>query len=373
MQKFQSEHQILYFLEREWHNILMYLPRSVTGLIEPPVFCINPKMSCWGRWRGGDYQTLELSSELVWKHPWYAIREVLKHEMAHQLQEYLFPGIEETAHGPKFCECCQMIRANSAASGSYPLMDDVVFSDKKELLSSQEQKISTRIHKLLALSASSDPHEAENALLKAHELMQKYKLSPAESAKKSTFGVITLGKPSGRRQLNEFVIANILNDFYNVRAIWQFTPQVINSSFQRVLAIYGTPADLRIASYIYSSLHVAIDRYWQIHKQNLQKHNSYHAKSDFAYGLLTGFQNALKKQPVPSDVQAMIHLSQKPLENFYNWSNPRIVQSAGKNIRHINLALKNAGAKLGRSMTLPAGLDNKPRKTIKFLNPEIKK
>jgi len=265
-----------------------------------------------------------------------------------------------------------MIRANPAASGAYPLMDEVVFSEKKDCLSSREQKMSARIHKLLALSTSSDPHEAENALLKAHELMQKYKLSPDESAKKSTFCVITLGKPSGRRQLNEYIIATILNDFYNVRAIWQFMPQVKNSSFQRVLAIYGTPSDLRIASYIYSSLHVAIDQYWGIHKKNLQKHHSYHAKSDFAYGLLRGFHAALKKQPVPSDVQAIIHLSQKPLEDFYYWSNPKIVHSTKNNARHINVDLKNAGEKLGRNMTLPDGLNEHCKKTIKFLNSEIK-
>src|SRR5258708_16836542 len=69
-----------------------------------------------GRWIPGT-RTLEISRSLVQEHPWGAVIEVLKHEMAHQYVHEVLGETLQTPHGPAFRDACARLGVDRDASG----------------------------------------------------------------------------------------------------------------------------------------------------------------------------------------------------------------------------------------------------------------
>ena len=91
--------------------------------------------------------------------------------MAHQLAgQALSSGGGEPPHGPTFQEACRLLRANPSASGRYETLHQRLARNTLN----EEDRLLVRIKKLMALARSHNRHEAEAAMLKAHELMHKH-------------------------------------------------------------------------------------------------------------------------------------------------------------------------------------------------------
>ena len=79
----------------EWNGIV-WRHADKLGLhgMREPVFSINREMNELGRWYPFPKSMIELKESLVLDHPWYAVSEVLRHEIAHQITDYLNPYLE---------------------------------------------------------------------------------------------------------------------------------------------------------------------------------------------------------------------------------------------------------------------------------------
>ena len=90
--------------------------------------------------------------------------------MAHQIVDEVFVVASETDHGPAFKRACALLEIEPDAT--------MQLADQPEAVDSMRRKI----EKLLALGQSTNHHEAEQALAKAHELALRYNVRMIESA-----------------------------------------------------------------------------------------------------------------------------------------------------------------------------------------------
>ena len=106
-------------LRWEWNGIV-WRHADKLGLhgMREPVFSINREMNELGRWYPFPKSMIELKESLVLGHPWYAVSEVLRHEIAHQVTDYLNPHLDEPSHVPA-PENCEAMGVNPSAKISY--------------------------------------------------------------------------------------------------------------------------------------------------------------------------------------------------------------------------------------------------------------
>ena len=85
--------------------------------LRPPALELVESVDRLGRWVPA-LRTIELSRELLARHGWGALEEVLKHEMAHQYVDEVLRVQGEPPHGPTFRRICDergIDRAEGAA------------------------------------------------------------------------------------------------------------------------------------------------------------------------------------------------------------------------------------------------------------------
>ena len=344
-------------LQCEWDYISYRLSYTLQQKLKRPLIVLNTELPCWGRWHKSPKCLLELKTELLLSHPWYAVLEVFRHEIAHQVIDECFPSLQEPPHGPKFREICLKLGSNPAASGNYPLLDQRVFSDEEDGLSA-ESRLVVKVRKLLALSQSSNQHEAEQALLKARELTEKHELAIDEQHTSAEFFAVSIGEPVSRRDIVQLIISNILQDFYQVMVIWTNVPNLLSGKYQKILMLHGTKSNLKIAAYAYDCIMRQIDQAWDrlIRTAPNTTKAGYTGKRDFAVGLLDGFREALEKQEPTPEVQAMVLQRRAPLENFFHQLYPSIRTFRNRGPR-CDADLVRKGEKVGRTIVLHPGLE----------------
>src|SRR3974390_2566830 len=89
-------------LRAAWHQLNESYFR---GGFRPPTLELVANRGPLGRWLPAT-RTLEISRPLVLDHPWGAVIEVLKHEMAHQYVHEVLGETSQTPHGRAFRDSC---------------------------------------------------------------------------------------------------------------------------------------------------------------------------------------------------------------------------------------------------------------------------
>jgi hypothetical protein len=294
------EHRILHGLVAEWEAARQILEPPWNRSLKRPLFRIGNLSRRLGTW-AADKREITLARQLVFNHPWDSVREVLFHEMAHQLAEEHLGGGDEKPHGPAFQDACHKLRANPEASGSYTTVHEQISGGK----SNPRDKILMRIQKLMALAQSQNRHEAEAAMEKAHYLIAKYNIDLLKGKKKRHFASVFLGEPALRHFREDYHLAHLLEEFYFVQGLWVSTYVLSKGKLGRVFEISGTRANIKIASYVYAFVKRYIDCQWT--QYNAARGLNRYRKTDFAVGIIEGFNQKLE--------QAM-HVERPPLENW---------------------------------------------------------
>jgi hypothetical protein len=207
--------------------------------------------------------------------------------MAHQMAEEVLGGQRETAHGPLFRRACDLLRANPRASENYQPLDDRISQEPLD----GEDRILVRVKKLLALAESSNRHEAEAAMAKAHELISKYNLDLLRIEKQKEFISLLVGRPALRHFLEDYALAGLLQDFYFVQGVWvpAYVPE--KGKMGRVLEISGTIPNVRIADYVHDYVQRFIALEWK--EYNSDGALNRYRLTDFAQGIIEGFRSKL--------------------------------------------------------------------------------
>jgi hypothetical protein len=359
----ELERRILYGLHLEWESARNQLSEGMAARMKVPSFSLvdaNGRLGSWDPKR----REIRLSRRLVLEHPWDAVCDVLRHEMAHQLVDSFWPQIEERPHGPRFHEACRLLRADPQASGSYPTLDQRVF----EGAAGQDDRILRRIRKLMALSDSPNIHEAEAAMVKAHALIAKYNLDLAREAIRQNYFSVYLGRPALRHFREVYALSGLLQDHYFVKGVWVPAYVVAKGKMGRVLEISGTRANVQIAAYVHDFVNTYIDGAWARFRAG--KRLTRNRKTDFAIGLIDGFSAKLDAAAahstaadhgldaaVDEHARALVRREDVGLKTYLTHRYPRL--SSVRRGGQVDPDVRAAGEAEGRRMVISKGISEK--------------
>ena len=348
------EHRILHGLSCEWETALWVLDEPYRERMRPPLFCLRDYARTWGTW-SRQRREISLSRELVLRHSWDAVVEVLLHEMAHQFAEEVLGAGEEPSHGPVFQRACHLLRANPRASGRYEPLDDRMAQEPR----GPEDRMVRRVRKLMALAESPNRHEAEVSMAKAHELMAKHNLLLLEREDTRDFASVFVGRAALRHPREDYALADLLQEFYFVQGIWVPAYVLEKGKMGRVLEISGTEQNVRLASYVHDFVCRFIDARWRAY--NKGKGLGRRRKTDYAGGIIEGFRSKLVSQArrkSPEGKKALIKLRDPLLDKYLAYRYPRTVNEK-RAVSARDEGVVSDGKAAGRKLVIHKGITEK--------------
>lgn len=293
-----------------------------------------------GRWFSSS-RTISISRRLAFEHPWDAVEEVMRHEMAHQFVEEVLGKDDETAHGPAFRQTCELLGIDASASGL----------PKTSALDGAAARVVEKIGRLLTLAASPNQHEAEAAAVAARKLMLKHNLDVVSAPKRYEYR--RLGAPTGRVEESARILAGILARHFFVEALW--VPTYGPSTMKRgtVLEIMGTPENLAIAEYVYAFLTHSAESLWRAHQAE-RGVRSNRDRRTFHAGVMAGFREKLETAHKTEVSRALVWVRDPELDVYLRKRHPRITTRAtGGRARNASFHEgRNAGKRLVLSKSI---------------------
>jgi Protein of unknown function (DUF2786)/SprT-like family len=302
--------------------------------LQKPVLVLSDSMHRLGQWVRTT-RTLELQRRMVMTRPWPEVMAVLEHEMAHQYVDEFLKVRDETAHGETFRKVCEERGIDARANGA-PIAHEEPGTEKTL----------DRIRKLLALAGSSNQHEAEAAMKKAHELMLRHNIE--QLPVKHGFEVRHLGEPRRRSNAVDAEVVGILSEFFFVEVISipVYVPQT--ATHGRVYEIAGTLANVEMASHVYAFLLATAERLWQENRSDVRVRSG-RDRISYQTGVIRGFREKLLFERIELRGVGLVWAGDKRLEEFYRRRNPRIV-TRRRSLRAG--AAHHAGREAGRTVVL---------------------
>jgi hypothetical protein len=336
-------------LRAAWRHINETHFRSA---MRAPTLELTTTRAMLGRWISAT-RTLEISRPLVVEQPWATVVEVLKHEMAHQYVHEVLREDGESPHGPAFRDACARLGIDARASGmpwSNPPGGSGPAGDA-------EDRIVTRITRLLALAESPNRHEAEAAMAAAQRLMLRHNLDVAGSREVLDYGHAHLGRPSGRVGEHERLVAMILGEHFFVEAIWIPVYRPLAGKRGSVLEICGTRGNLAIAVYVHEFLHETAERLWRDHKRAAGIASDRDRRAYLA-GVMVGFADQLARQRTRNRSEGLVWVKDGDLTSYFRRRHPLV-----RHVRHAGTRRTDAwahGREAGRKIVLYRPVDARP-------------
>jgi len=278
----------------------------------------------------------------VFDKPLSVVREVLKHEVAHQFVDEVLKIHDQAAHGPAFEDVCRRFGIDARATGLPAVPAGQGGEDGGS-------PVLRRIARLLALAESPNVHEAEAAMKTAQHLMLKHNIDAKVAAASEGYAFVHMGVPRRRVEAAEHVLAGLLSRHFFVEAIWVPSYVAKEPRSGRVHELCGTLSNLEVASYVYAFLLETSERLWREHKL---RHgiDSDKERRRFLVGVMSGFDEKLKAGTKESQREGLIWVGDPGLEGFLHQRYPRRSGGGGIGVR-LTAAFEH-GRKAGRNIVL---------------------
>jgi hypothetical protein len=217
-----------------------------------------------------------------------------------------------------------------------------------------------RIRKLLALAESKNRHEAEAAMLKAHELIKKYNIDLLTDTKNRDFISIFIGRPALRHSREAYYLAHLIQDFYFIQGIWVAAYVLEKDKMGRVLEISGTVQNIKIAGYVHDFVSQFINSRWK--EYNHKKKLTCYRKTDFAVGIIEGFRSKLEgesnRSKEDNETLALVSMEDPLLKKYLDYKYPH-TNSFRRGTSSQDENIFNDGVRLGKKMVLHKGITEK--------------
>jgi hypothetical protein len=329
----------------EYESIREAYPALST--LQVPALVVEPDLTrTLGYW-DRELRRIIFAGLLFERHAWGDVIAVLKHEMAHQIVDEVYVVRNETDHGPAFRDACELL--GISAEATMPLAASA----------SSEDAPRRRIEKLLALGQSSNRHEAESALAKAHELGLQYNIQMVEREFTRAYRFRKAGRLYRRIPAHVWAVANLVNEFYFVHYIahvYQGKHQTLTEGYRQI-ELYGTPENLDMAEYVFDFLLRQGDSEWVAFRAQHPAAKGQRAKASFLRGVFEGFQSKLEAERHTLAVEkALVWKGDPELDAFYRQRNPRVSsRSIGA---MINPDAHAAGIEIGAQMQVLKPITN---------------
>ncbi|MEI6564761.1 MAG: DUF2786 domain-containing protein [bacterium] len=351
----ELDRRILHGLICEWKNAVGFLSPTLRNRLALPGFELRDFEKRWAEWNR-ERRIMVFSRKLVMNHRWMSVREVLLHELAHQVTDEVIGGTDQP-HGARFQEACRLVNADPRAAGDFPSLYETLNTGELD----DNDRILLRVKKLLALSQSANKHEAEVAMTKVHETIARYNIDLLSSpAGNRQYCSLCLGEPQLRQAADEYALSRLLQDFYFVEAVWICAYVFDRARMGRILEISGTAENVKMAGYVYDFLKRTITHQWQVFRKGRAVTSG--GKVDFALGLLSGFSEKLKTQDraMEKDSPATYALMKRDdagLTTYLRARHPRLRKTSGSG-RNIDEQTHRAGQTVGRNTILSKPIEH---------------
>lgn len=221
----------------------------------------------------GRYQ-IGLSKKLIYAATDIEIKDILRHELAHLFTFLDFGPV--SAHGSEFHFTVSRFFKNPEIAKAKISLNIV---DKSP------HKVIEKVIKLLALSSSSNTHEAILATAKANELLLKHNLELLEKERgplqsDTYMKRVLIAKKSSAKLI---AISKILESFY-------VTPILSRGNIDVALEVIGLESNVIFADYVAKFLDFELENLYR--KSNLK---GVAAKNSFMRGIADGFLSKLNE------------------------------------------------------------------------------
>jgi hypothetical protein len=293
------------------------------GTLRRPVLALTDGEHRLGTWSRSQ-RTIAIARGLVFGQPWSAVREVLKHEMAHQFVDEVLGIHDETAHGPAFTRVCQAHGIDARAAG----LPAAVGGET----SGGPDRVLRRIMRLLALAESPNVHEAQAAMNEAQRLMLLHNIDSAPGQAADGYSFRHVGAVKARTDVSQKVLAGMLSRHFFVSVIW--IPSYLAEEGRRghVLELCGTPSNLAVAAYVHGFLTETAERLWRAHKRAASIRSD-RERRRFLAGVMAGFDEKLAVGERRSQREGLVCHADAERDAYLRRRYPRRSSRTGQSIR----------------------------------------
>lgn len=303
-----------------WHH---YNEEYLGGALRAPIVEVVDSRAVLGRWHMAE-RRLVVSAGHIEADPWLDVLDTLRHEMAHQYVDEVLGVRDETAHGRAFGRACERLRCSARARGS-----------EQKAARQGDDHVLTRLRKVLSLADSPNENEAQAAVQKARHMLLRYNLDVVALDAQRAFARRALGAVKGRRASYELWLSLILQEFFFVETIWAETYIAERDQRASVLEIYGTDANLDMATYVYDYLLQLLPGLWKAYRCACGL-DSNRERQRYWSGVLEGFYHKLRQRDERARSQggALVRWQgDSQLRAYYEHVNPRVRVRYGRGVR----------------------------------------
>lgn len=345
-------------LQLEFEEICM----SYDLYLTMPVFEITDAKKELGAWCP-DTRTLRLSRHLILNYSWSVTIQVLKHEMAHQLCSERH-DIVNSAHGEGFQRACALLGVLPEYRRPGVVVVEIVEqASGGSKISEKGRECMAKVEKLLALSQSSNEHEAALAIQKANDLIEKYHIQELGSDQQHRYGYRfgIIDKKRKRIESYQRRICSILHDFFFVKVVLSSLYDPMTNETYKTIELLGTKENVTIAEYCYHFLENRLASLWSLNRKRF-KGSVRTEKNSYYLGLLRGFYQKLEAQkkvkedlPIEPKMGDLIIAEEKRLESFVGMRFPRLRKISRGGVK-VYGSTYNEGVETGKTITFSEGL-----------------
>jgi hypothetical protein len=301
------------------------------GLLQPIVALDDAthRLAAWDR----RHRTLTISRGFVASSSWVTVREVLKHECAHQYVDEVLKITDESAHGPTFRSVC-------ADRGIDPRAAGVVVPGEAATTDIEVDKVLRRVEKLFALAQSDNAAEAEAAANAAQRLMLEHNL--AILGRPRRYVVRTLGTPTSRMHAHEKLLGVLLSTHYFVEVViiraWMHEAARLGT----VIEVTGAQENVDMAEWVYAFLLGAAERTWV--EQSRRRGLPAKERLPFFAGFMLGVRDTLSRGAEAAQERGLVWVGDADLAAFVRRRHPHVRRGRiGGRARDGHIAGREAG------------------------------
>ncbi len=278
------------------------------------------------------------------------ISNILRHEIGH-LFTYLKHGSNISPHGHEYHTVCRSFGWNKEV---YESKTKLKLDTTQE---TKETKIIAKVQKLLALASSSNQFEAEQATIKANQILLKHNLELVNQKHSQNIPTTYVKRTlHGKRCTQKHkAIYQILKHFF-VTPIFNYG----HNGFY--LEVIGEKTNIILADYIASFLDYELDNLWKHAKISNSKMKGTNAKNNFMKGISKGYSQKINSIHQQIEKKSLICLNNS-LENHFKRAYPRTgnLKSSTSNFCQDS---HNLGQIMGKKLSINPAIKNKANQKL---------
>lgn len=286
-------------------------------------------------------RVITINGRAIVKYPWNEVVHILKHEMAHQIVSER-TNSRERVHGQAFQAACRRLGLPDWAAKASGDLPGEVPNWRDTSLTENEQRLITKVQKLLALAASENEHEASLAMQRVREMYAKYNLEQIQEQVQAGMVTWVVSLRKRRTEAWETVILSLLSRHFFVRVIHikQFDAQ--DCVEYAAAEVMGKRENVLMAEYVFRFLSQTLVALWQKQQPSFAVRNKGAAlrreKRNYYLGVLKGFERQLdvsQEQSLGSlgishvETTALVKAIDLELERFVETKYPRTSKKSG--------------------------------------------